>query len=232
MTTADIQDIVKNSLTVPTSEQLAPIRHSGTWMNQLKALVNLIPFAGGLVAQEIQNVMDYRESEFFRKYVTYVLELSDISSKDRTKFAEEVESKAQDYAGNVLAGMVDRLDNINKQKVFANLTKARINGDISIEDFFRLAAVLERIPYVDLAQLHLYQKPYYDESGDTHLLYSTGVLRPVMLHQDGDTYILSPLGQNLMRWGLKIQVSVEDVKGTSTGIGWEEVDELPDLTAN
>lgn len=58
--------------------------------------------------------------------------------------------------------MIYCLDNINKQKNLANLTKARINGQISIEDFFRLSNMLERIPYVDLESLHNYIENYYD----------------------------------------------------------------------
>ena len=137
--------------------------------------------------------------------------------------------KANDAAGNVIAGMVERLDNINKEVILANLTKARIEGRISIENFFRLAFVLERIPYIDLAKLPSYQIPYYDEDGDTELLNSTGVLRPVQLSEEGDTYTLSPLGIKLLSFVLKINVKEVNDKGTSVGLSWNEISDDSDV---
>ena len=45
-------------------------------------------------------------------------------------------------------------------------------GEISIEDFFRLSSMLERIPYVDLAKLELYNQDFYDDEGDSELLFA------------------------------------------------------------
>ena len=75
----------------------------------------------------------------------------------------------------------------------------------------------------------MYQTEYYDDNGDSELLYSTGVLRPAMYHQDGDKYVLSPLGVNLMKYGLRLSVEIPQVKGTYTGIRWEEIGEVPDI---
>ena len=100
---------------------------------------------------------------------------------------------------------------------------------ISIENFFRLASVLESIPYIDLAKLPSYQTPYYDEDGDTELLNSTGVLRPVLLSEDGDTYILSPLGVKLLQYGLKSNVKIANVKGTSVDLSWNNISEDSDV---
>lgn len=124
--------------------------------------------------------------------------------------------------------MVNRLDNINKEVILANLTRSRIDDKISIENFFRLASVLERIPYVDLVKLPSYQTPYYDEDGDTELLKSTGVLRPVKLSEDGDTYILSPLGIKLLQYGLMTNVKKVNVKGTSVDLSWNDISDDSD----
>ena len=156
----------------------------------MKALVNLVPVFGGALAQEIQVMQNFKESEFFRKYTAYILGVADLTIQERKIFAEEIAQKARDSAGYLITGMVNRLDNINKEVILANLTRSRIDDKISIENFFRLASVLERIPYVDLVKLPSYQTPYYDEDGDTELLNSTGVLRPVKLSEDGDSYIL------------------------------------------
>lgn len=85
------------------------------WKNQFKAALNLVPGVGGALAQELQNYEDFRLAEFFRKFTSFILELTEVSADDRVKFANEVQEKAEDMAGNVISGMVDRLDNINKE---------------------------------------------------------------------------------------------------------------------
>ena len=230
MNTDNINNFVGETFTKVESTKLQPIITLNGWMEQVKALANLVPGIGGALAQEIQIYQDYRDSEFFRKYTTYILGLADVTEKERKKFGEEIAKKADDYAGNVIAGMVNRLDNINKEKILANLTKARIEDEISMETFFRLASVLERIPYIDLSKLILYKEAYYDEDGDTELLYSTGVLRPALFSEEGDTYILSPLGINLLKFGLMTDVNVENVKGTSLELSWNNISEDSDVT--
>lgn len=195
----------------------------------MKALVNLVPVFGGALAQEIQVMQNFKESEFFRKYTAYILGVADLTIQERKIFAEEIAQKARDSAGYLITGMVNRLDNINKEVILANLTKSRIDDKISIENFFRLASVLERIPYVDLVKLLSYQTPYYDANGDTELLNSTGVLRPVKLSEDGDTYILSPLGVKLLSFGLNINIGEVNVKGTSVGLSWNDISDDSDV---
>lgn len=230
MNTNDINNFVGDTFTKVESTKLKPLTSVKGWMEQLKAVANLVPTLGGALAQEIQVFQDYRDSEFFRKYTAYILGVADTTKKERDKFAKEIEKKANDYAGNVIAGMVDRLDNINKEKILANLTIARIEEKISIETFFRLSSVLERIPYIDLAKLTSYQAEHYDEDGDTELLNSTGVLRPIQFSEEGDTYMLSPLGVKLLKFGLGVDAVVKQVKGTSTGLSWENISETSDIS--
>ena len=229
MNTDNINNFVDETFTKVKSASANPLKTKSGWLEQLKAIVNLIPTLGGALAQEIQVFQDYKESEFFRKYTAFILGVVDTSEKEREKFAEEIAKKANDAAGNVIAGMVDRLDNINKEVILANLTKARIDDKISIENFFCFVFLLERIPYIDLAKLPSYQTPYYDEDGDTELLNSTGVLRPVLLSEDGDTYILSPLGVKLLQYGLKTNVKIANIKGTSVDLSWNNISEDSDV---
>ena len=229
MNTNNINIFVDETFTKVETTKLKPLTSIKGWVEQMKALANLISIVGGALAQKIQIFQDYKESEFFRKYTAYILGVADVTEKEREKFAEEIAKKANDAAGNVIAGMVERLDNINKEVILANLTKARIEGRISIEKFFRLASVLERIPYIDLAKLPSYQIPYYDEDGDTELLNSTGVLRPVQLSEEGDTYTLSPLGIKLLSFVLKINVKEVNDKGTSVGLSWNEISDDSDV---
>lgn len=127
--------------------------------------------------------------------------------------------------------MVDRLDNINKQNILANLTKARISSIISIEDYFRLSSMLERIPYVDFKFLPLYQEPHYEENGDTEL-FSTGVLQIAVIDvNDNNKYILSDLGKKLVIHGLGKNIDIKLGKGTEVALNTmskEDIDKLFD----
>lgn len=228
----NLSNLIRETLLIPNLAVKKPWHKHINWVEQLCETVNLIPVVGGIMAGEIRAVVEatanYQASEFLRKFTTFIYELGDFGDKERIQFLNELEESAQDSSGNVMLSIIDRLDSIHKQKILANLVKARGEGNITIEEFFRLESVLQRIPYVDLKQLPLYQKEYYDENGDTELLYSTGVLRPAVFQQDGDQYVLSRLGVNLMKYGLRHPVEMPQVKGTCAGLKWEEIGEASD----
>ena len=176
--------------------------------------------------REVQNFQDYRTMELFRNFVAFVMEMIDTTEEGRKEFSEEVAEKANDSSGNVIVNMIDRLDNIHKQKVFANLSKARINKELSIEDFFRLHSILVRIPYVDLESLSNYSKPYYDHAGDSELLFATGALKLASISPaEENLYVLSHLGESLLEFGLKKKVEVERVKGTQMDVSGAVLDD-------
>lgn len=228
--------IVEKTLLSPNLSKKVPLSKSVNWVDQLCAAVNLIPIAGGAIATEIKAFVDsaanYKASEFLRKFTAFIFALDALNDEERIDFVREVEAKAQDASGNVMLNMVDSLDNINKQSILANLVKARGAKKISIEDFFRLHSALVRIPYVDLSLLVKYEEPYYDEDGDTELLFSTGVLRPAAFDShDGDSYVLSPLGVKLVQFGMQTEVGIPMIKGASAGLEWKEIgeDEISDM---
>ena len=145
----------------------------------------------------------------------FICELGELTDTQRNEFVSEVEKVAEDASGNVIMGLVDRLDNINKEKILANLVIAKGKGEISIEDFFRLSSMLERIPYVDLAKLELYNQDYYDDEGDSELLFTTGALQQSVIdEEDGNKYVLSKLGRKLLKYGLRVEVSDSQPRGT------------------
>ena len=79
MNTDNINNFVGETFTKVESTKLQPIITLNGWMEQVKALANLVPGIGGALAQEIQIYQDYRDSEFFRKYTTYILGLADVT---------------------------------------------------------------------------------------------------------------------------------------------------------
>ena len=228
----EISSIVGNLVISPDLNKLEPLKTSNVWKEQIKALINLIPGVGGAIAQEIQVIENYKTAEFFRKFTKYILGISDTTVEERNRFSKEIEEASHDYYWYILLGMVDRLDNNNKQTILANLTKARISSIISIEDYFRLSSMLERIPYVDFKFLPLYQEPHYDENGDTELLFSTGVLQIAVIDvNDNNKYILSDLGKILVIHGLGKNIEIKRGKGTEVALNTmskEDIDKLFD----
>jgi len=231
MTVDTLSNIVEQSLNSISKEKLADIK-KGAVKDQILAVFKLLcDDYLGAAESEIQAIIGYQESEFFRKYATYLLGLVDTSPEERHKFAEEIQRKAEDCAGNVISGMVARLDNINKETVFAKLSVARIHGAISTEDFFRVYSLLERIPYVDLKLLPRYKEPFYDESGDTELLFSTGALEIETIDTKGESnkYKLSRLGELLLRWGFNIHLELEHGKGTNVELNLGDDSDIEEI---
>ena len=217
MTVETLSNNVVQSLNSVDLEKLEAFK-TNTVKEQILAVVKLLcKDYLGAAESELQVILDYKEGEFFRKYACYLLGLKDTTLDERHRFSEDIQQKAEDGAGNVVINMVDRLDNINKETVFAKLSVARIHGAISTEDFFRVHSLLERIPYVDLKLLPRYKEPYYDESGDTELLFATGALEIETIDSKGGSnkYKLSRLGELLLRWGFNIHLELEHGKGTN-----------------
>lgn len=109
--------------------------------------------------------------------------------------------------------MIDRIDNINKGGVLANLTKAKMGGEITIEDFFRLSCVAERIPFSDFKYLPEFVNRNYLPGGVTELLQSAGALSQVVVTSEDnhDWFELSPVGSKLLKYGLLIDVRLKDM---------------------
>lgn len=229
MTEKTISKVIEQAMAEPELGKLK-MRDSSYWKGQLKAVVNLF---SGAAAEELQQYYDYKDDEFFRKFTAYLLEMKETTVDERHQLAEEIQQKAEDYAGNVIFGMVDRLDHIKKQQVFARLSIAKIHRMITIEDYFRLYSLLERIPWVDFKCLQQYEKPFYDENGDTELLFASGALEQVSIDSKGgpNKYLLSRLGEMLLRWGFNIHLELEHGKGTNVEIDTLTAEDIEEITS-
>ena len=229
MTIDSLSEIVAKSLSIPDLSKLTATDRDKS-QGHKKAVASLIPYVGGAAAEELQMYYDYKDDEFFRKFVGYLMELKETTAEERNRFAQDVQEIAEDFSGNVICGMVDRLDNINKEKAFAKLTVARIHGLISIQDFFRLHSLLERIPYMDLKELPKYKEPFYDETGDTELLFATGAL---VIHtidaNESNKYILSALGEKLLLWGCGVNIEMEREKGTNIEVDTASEEDIEEI---
>lgn len=222
MTAEEISNIIEQPFYKEADLRKLNASATGTLADKMITFLKIFSCASSItepIEATKQMFKDYKTGEFFRKFIRYIYGLVNTTLKERHEFAEEIREKAKDMPGNVIFGIVDRMDNINKEEMLAKLTIARINNMISIEDFFRLSSMLERIPYIDLTQLPYYKDPYYDESGDTELLYATGALKIHTINaNETNKYVLSTLGANLLHYGCGIAINVENKKGTHVGL--------------
>ena len=82
------------------------------------------------------------------------------------------------------------------------MMRAKVNGEISIENFVRLCLVIEKLPYVDFCNLEKYKQDY-SEVGTDDILSSAGVIYNSVIDANaGDKYKLNYIGKLLLRYGM------------------------------
>ena len=174
----------------------------------------------------------YRENEFVRKLLRFLYDVDSINSEERKKVLDIISKKSDDYVGNILLNLIDRIDHIEKAGIIANLFMAISEEKIDGEMFLRLSTILCNVPFVDLKHLSEYQidnyEPYISES-----LYSSALLYQSIIDA-GDSksigcnkYHISHLGYQLALHGMRIDIS--DINLTSKtkdvrGITWSTID--------
>ena len=212
--------VVKDILESADLQKIKKVDLKNIGKEALIGAFNCIPVLGGVVSSYLQiaknNRETYLEMEFYRKLLALIYGIKDLKPNDIKSFMDEVENNAKDFSGCVITHLVNKTDNVNKATILANLIKSRVENEITIHDFFRLSSMLDRIPYIDLNELEKYQKAYYDDSGDTELVYATGALKLDTIDaQEENLYILSELGRKLLKYGMLRSAHVDYHGGTS-----------------
>ena len=171
-------------------------------------VVNGVPVVGMLngVYKIYKNVQAYRLA---KKVYLFLYHTKEIDAEKKRKFVEEYIESNQEDGIDALLSVIDQLDNQNKVGIMTNLLKAKVDEVITIYEFNRLVACLQRIPYSDILKLKDYKDHHY-ESGVTEVLYAAGVL--YLSHEDfeEDTnkYKLNYNGAQLLKYGLEVDVVI------------------------
>ena len=167
---------------------------------------------------------NYQTDRLMKKIHRFIFITHDTTIEERMNFISEYTEKNKEDGCEVLLALLDRLDNTNKVNILTNLMKAKIKEEISIEDFIRLCAVLERIPFSDINELQKYKEDYY-ENGSTDILLSAGVLSNTVIDaNDTNKYRLNSLGVMLLKHGLQQDVDVEIKDSTHlSDFDWHEM---------
>lgn len=167
-----------------------------------------VPILGILngIFKVTKNFQTYR---LCKKMVKFLYGLSDYSKRDKEKFLQEYTEANQEKGAEVLLAVIDKIDNANKITTLCNLMRAKINGEISIDNFIRLCQVIERLPYVDFKNLEKY-KVDYSELGTDDVLSSSGVIyNSVIDANDGDKFKLNYIGKLLLKFGLLVDTDLD-----------------------
>lgn len=137
-----------------------------------------------------------------KKVAKFLYDTNSISQSDKERFIKEYTEINKEKGAELLLNVIDKIDNINKIECLANMMRAKVNGEISIENFVRLCLVIEKLPYVDFCNLEKYKQDY-SEVGTDDILLSAGVIyNSIIDANDGDKYKLNYIGKLLLRYGM------------------------------
>ena len=129
-------------------------------------ILKSIPFFGTLYKAG-QIALAVKDMIFAKKVLKFLFALKDTTSKQRSAFLLELEGETGQKPGEVLIMLLDRLDNMKKPLIIANLLKSRINEEISIADFLKCSHIIDKGYLPDLKNL----EGYYNVRGYPKGLY-------------------------------------------------------------
>lgn len=170
-----------------------------------------VPVIGWFV--KVCNVAsDIQAYRFCKKIYRFIFLTQEYDIKELNKFWHEYSAANEENGYELMLSVLDKIDNLNKVGVMTNLLKAKLEGQLSIENYIRLVASLQQIPYVDLKHL-----PDYLESigtrHDTYMLLAAGLLYNSEIgidgvgKEDGSRYQLNDNGLLFVKYGLGKDVS-------------------------
>jgi hypothetical protein len=105
------------------------------------------------VVDSIGVISSIRDKIFFKKLIYFLYNCKDIDFEKRVKFMEKNFKDDGKEFGEKIILIIDRLNDINKSVLMANLFRALIYEDIQQEQFFRLCNVISNCYIEDLIYL-------------------------------------------------------------------------------
>lgn len=184
---------------------------SATGNNVLDIAAGFIPVIGLVKAKtSFKGYRDYRTA----KKLLYFMEafsMEDYDSDELNDMIHEIQHINSESLFENMMDVIDRIDNANKARILANILRHSIKGDISRPNYLRHCWILANVPYIDLQQLHKYTTDCY-ESSSTEILSANGLIRETVIDggkfgaddeiTGGSKYGLSPLGEEMLRYGM------------------------------
>jgi len=139
-------------------------------------IIDDIPFAGSLV-KLFKIGINYKEQLFAKKILRFLMEIKDISPKERTKFLDDLEkASVVENVGETLLTLLERFEDGRKATLLAKLCKAKIHAQIDEEQFFRLSHIVLNSYYPDLLKLKQFHPFHIPEDNLKASLLSLGLI--------------------------------------------------------
>lgn len=199
-----------------------------------KGLYEEVPLFGGVIRltrKAVDTYAAFNSYRFCKKAYTFLVNTKDINRDDFNKLIQEYSEFTNEDGYELLLSVIDRIDNINKAEILGNLFKAKVEGNITIEDYVRLCSTLQQVPYVDLRYLPSYIKER-EEGRDSFSLLASGLIVQTTIDANGPSmYQLNDNGVLMTKNGLDVDVEVYErgnvkVKGVAEPIPTEEIDKI------
>jgi len=98
-----------------------------------------------------------------KKHIEFFVRLDEVSLDNREQFVKELEENIdlkEHYCASI-SMIIDRVTELEKIKVIANINIARINRDINDELFFRLMHIIDKLNWYEIHCIYL--REYYHE---------------------------------------------------------------------
>lgn len=149
-----------------------------------------------------KTVLGIKQNAFARKIIKYLFLTDTIAKTDLANFMEDLDSKTEKRSAEVLLHLLDNYDNDKKVEVLANLTRAKIKGEIDIETFLRLATIIKDSFYYDLCSLNNYKNDVKSFGMSTESLMRQNLVYLSIVDFNNNRYKLTMTGNALLLFGL------------------------------
>ncbi len=153
--------------------------------------------------------MAIRDRELLKKILIFLNETKSISTNEKIEFLEKYYEGKEEKFGERLLIILDRIDEIDKTKVIANLYKNTLLEKISKEDFYRLSGIIEKAFLEDLLELSNKEKnneikDFYTGHNDKSFILSNLGLFNVKSGFGSLVFELNNFGKKIIKHGLNI----------------------------
>lgn len=196
-------------------------------LDKFPALGWLMGLAKG--TQETYN--EFIRYRFCKKAYKFLFFTKDIDRDKLNDFFREYSKASGEDGYELLLSVIDRVDNLVKVKYLANLLKAKLSGQISIDDYIRLNTALQLVPFIDLKTLPRYTVSR-KEGKDTYSLFASGLLTLSNIDPKGsNSYQLSENGLLLAKYGMEEDVRNFKKENTSISgmVSFRESEDMEDI---
>ena len=149
-----------------------------------------------------------RDHIFAKKVAHFLLALSKVPEPKRAAFLQSVAARGEERkVGETLLVLIDRLDNYDRAELLAKVFAAFINERLSMDEFRRLARVVEQLPAGSIGALRAFYSPNHQgiEAGGEFLTQFAGLglvtieFYPMAGHSDiGGGYEKTDLGKTYL----------------------------------